>query len=155
MDQDLASTVAAFRAVMLTLKRAKTHDMMATVAGMRIDQPDAQVLIHLLDAGEPRRVGVIAQALHVESPHVTRTVNKLEGQGMLERVRDPEDGRAWRIGLTPKGTDVAQVCMRVHTEIFETAMSTWSPQDRADLTRLLGKLSTEMSAILEERLEKA
>ncbi|MFD9940506.1 MarR family winged helix-turn-helix transcriptional regulator [Nonomuraea sp. NPDC059023] len=152
MDQELASTVAAFRSVVSTLKRAKTHDMMGTVAGMRVDQPDAQVLIHLLDSGEPRRVGAIAQALHVESPHVTRTVTKLERQGLLERVRDPDDGRAWRIWLTPRGTDVAQVCLRVNLELFETAMAAWDPQDRADLTRLLGKLSTEMTAILEERL---
>ncbi|WP_327085463.1 MarR family winged helix-turn-helix transcriptional regulator [Nonomuraea sp. NBC_01738] len=153
MDRELAVTVAAFRSVVSTLKRAKTHDLMATVAGMRIDQPEAQVLIHLLDSGDPRRVGAIAQALQVESPHVTRTVAKLERQGLVERVRDPDDGRAWRIGLTGQGGDVAQVCMRVNMELFETAMAGWVPQDRAELTRLLGRLSEDMLGILEARLD--
>ncbi|MFI6504091.1 MarR family winged helix-turn-helix transcriptional regulator [Nonomuraea typhae] len=154
MDRDLASAVAAFRGVVALLKRAKTYETMGLAAGVRLDQPEAQVLVHLVDSGEPRRIGAIAQALQVESPHVTRTVTKLERQGLVERVRDPDDGRAWRIWLTAHGTEVAQVCNRVNLELFDSAMAGWPPEDRDALTRLLGKLSEDMSALLAERLDR-
>jgi DNA-binding MarR family transcriptional regulator len=154
LSQDLTPVVAAYRSIMSTLKRAKVHDLMASVAGVRVDQPDVQVMIHLLDSGEPRRIGAIAQALRVESPHVTRTVAKLERQELVERVRDPDDGRAWRIWLTPRGTEVAQVCLRVNLELFGAAMTDWTPEERADLARLLSKLSKDMSALIAERSDR-
>ncbi|GAA0954659.1 hypothetical protein GCM10009560_78780 [Nonomuraea longicatena] len=78
---------------------------------------------------------------------------KLERQELVERVRDPDDGRAWRIWLTPRGTEVAQVCVRVNLELFGVAMADWAPEERADLARLLGKLSEDMNALMAERLD--
>ncbi|MFI7129546.1 MarR family winged helix-turn-helix transcriptional regulator [Nonomuraea sp. NPDC050153] len=148
MDEDLNRTVSAFRSLVTALNRAKTHERLTEAAGVRLDRPDVKILVHLLDAGEPRRIGAIAEGLQVESPHVTRHVSSLEQRKLVERVRDPDDGRAWRIALTEEGTEVAGKCRRVTTEWFEGALADWSAQDRAELSRLMDKLSGDLCAHL-------
>ncbi|GAA3667241.1 MarR family transcriptional regulator [Nonomuraea antimicrobica] len=144
MDDDLQATVAAFRRLVTTLNRGKTHERLTEAAGVRLHRPDVEVLVTLLDAGEPRRIGSIAETLQVESPHVTRHVAALEQRGLVERVRDPDDGRAWRIALTEEGAEVAGRCRRVTGAWIEGALEGWSDADRAELSRLLGKLSDDV-----------
>jgi DNA-binding MarR family transcriptional regulator len=150
MDEDLNRTVSAFRMLVTTLNRAKTHERLTEAAGVRLDRPDVQILVHLLDAGEPRRVGLIATGLQVESPHVTRHIATLEQRGLVERVRDPDDGRAWRIALTEEGAEVASRCRKVTTDWFQGAIAEWSETDRAELSRLMGKLSDDLSSHLKD-----
>jgi DNA-binding MarR family transcriptional regulator len=151
VDEDLNRTVGAFRRLIATLNRAKTHDRLTETAGVRLDRPDVQILVHLLDASEPLRVGVIAEGLQVESPHVTRHVAALEQRGLVERVRDPDDRRAWRIALTEDGAEVADRCRRVTSDWFEGALADWSQEDRAELSRLLVKLSDDLGTHLRTR----
>ncbi|MEV0200794.1 MarR family transcriptional regulator [Nonomuraea sp. NPDC050691] len=143
-DADLQTTVASFRRLVTTLNRAKTHERLTAAAGVRLDRPDVQVLAYLLDADEPRRIGAIAEGLQVESPHVTRHVSALEKRGLLERVRDPDDGRAWRIALTPAGTKAAESCRQVTMDWFTAALAEWPEADRAELARLISRLSEDV-----------
>jgi DNA-binding MarR family transcriptional regulator len=144
MDEDLSRTVSAFRKLVTTLNRGKTHERLTEAAGVRLDRPDVQILVHLLDAGGPRRIGAIAEGLQVESPHVTRHVAALEQRKLVERVRDPDDGRAWRIALTEEGAEVAARCRLVTTQWFEGALEGWPAADRAELARLMEKLSEDV-----------
>ncbi|MER6950789.1 MarR family winged helix-turn-helix transcriptional regulator [Nonomuraea sp. NPDC000554] len=153
--EDLVTTVGAYRRLVTTLHRAKTHERLTEAAGVRLDRPDVQVLVYLLDAGEPCRIGAIAEGLQVESPHVTRHVSQLERRGLLERVRDPDDGRAWRIALTPEGADAAARCRQVTLEWFEAAVEGWPESDRAELARLLSKLSDDVCAHLQLRFAQS
>ena len=145
MDGRLVGTVAAFRQLVTTLRREKMAGMITRAAGVPLDQPDVQVMVYLLDAGEPRRVGAIAHGLQVAGPHVTRHVSGLERMGLLERVRDPDDGRAWQITLTGKGTEVAQRCVEITTAWFAKAMEDWPESDKDELLRLMSKLAGDVS----------
>ncbi|SEH02547.1 DNA-binding transcriptional regulator, MarR family [Nonomuraea solani] len=151
MDDNLKDTVAAFRRLVTTLNRGKTHERLTEAAGVRLDRPDVQIIVDLLDAGEPRRIGMIAESLQVESPHVTRHVAALEQRGLVERVRDPDDGRAWRIALTEAGAEAAVRCRRVTTEWFEGALTGWPEKDKDELARLMGKLSDDLCELLKAR----
>ncbi|MBF8185958.1 MarR family transcriptional regulator [Nonomuraea sp. K274] len=152
MDPHLVTTVAAFRRLVSAINRGKTHARLTEAAGVRLDRPDVQVLICLLDADRPLRIGAIAEVLQVESPHVTRHVAGLERLGLVRRVRDPEDGRAWRIMLTDDGTEVAMRCQKVTTAWFEAAVADWSEADRAELARLMGMLSDDLGAHLRDQV---
>ncbi|MEV5496035.1 winged helix DNA-binding protein [Nonomuraea fuscirosea] len=144
MDEDLQTPVTAFRRLVTMLNRGKTHERLTEAAGVRLDRPDVQILVHLRDVGEPRRIGAIADSLQVESPHVTRHVAALEQRGLVERVRDPDDGRAWRITLTEEGTVAADHCRRVTNEWLGGALAGWSGADRAELNRLMTKLADDL-----------
>ncbi|MEU5863214.1 MULTISPECIES: MarR family transcriptional regulator [unclassified Nonomuraea] len=143
MGEDLNKTVSAFRRLVITLNRAKAHEWLTEAAGIRLDRPDVQIIVYLLDAGEPRRIGMIAEGLQVESPHVTRHVAALEQRGLVERVRDPDDRRAWRIALTEEGAEVAGRCRRITTGWFEEALADWPESEREELSRLMTKLSDD------------
>lgn len=151
MDDDLRTTVAAFRRLVTTLNRGKTHERLTEAAGVRLDRPDVQILVDLLEAEEPRRIGVIAESLQVESPHVTRHVAALEQRGLVERVRDPDDGRAWRIALTGNGAEAALKCRAVTDEWLRGALAGWPERDKSELSRLLGKLSDDLQEHLKAR----
>lgn len=48
-------------------------------------------------------IGDLARHLEVKEPTVTATVDRLEHEGLVQRTRDPEDGRRVIVRLTPDG----------------------------------------------------
>ena len=51
----------------------------------------------------PVRVGELAHRVHVSQPTATTVVNGLAAAGLVERIRDTEDGRATKVSLTDYG----------------------------------------------------
>jgi DNA-binding MarR family transcriptional regulator len=51
----------------------------------------------------PQNVGRLAELEHVSQPTVTKLVNALERDGLVERQPDPSDGRSCAVHLSPKG----------------------------------------------------
>jgi DNA-binding MarR family transcriptional regulator len=48
--------------------------------------------------------------LHVERSSLTGLVDRVERRGLVKRVQNPSDRRAFRIALTPTGTRLAMAC---------------------------------------------
>ena len=75
--------------------------------------------------GDGLRQGVIADILGIKAPSLTRPLDYLEGEGLIERRDDPVDGRAKTLHLTPKGRqltvqiEAALATLRHH--LFEKA----------------------------------
>lgn len=84
---------------------------------------------------------------------MTRHVAALERRGLVERVRDPDDGRAWRIALTEDGGHAALACRRAASQWFEAVLSGWPEPERAELARLMGKLADDMCVYLRNQAE--
>ena len=90
----------------LAWEMAETHRMMrrfydrgASVLGVT----SAQWRLLLRLAREPGLKQVeLAERLDVEPITACRIVDRLEDAGLVERQRDPEDRRAWRLVLTAK-----------------------------------------------------
>lgn len=51
-------------------------------------------------------VGTLCERLHLESSTVTPLLKRLEGMGLLTRIRDKADERQVRVSLTTKGRDL-------------------------------------------------
>lgn len=67
--------------------------------------PQHRVLVAVSTEG-PMRVGALADDLGVNQSNASRIVDRLEGQGLVRREADEEDGRASLVVLTPAGRDV-------------------------------------------------
>jgi len=52
---------------------------------------------------QPRRVSDLADKVYADISTVSRQVTHLVGLGLIERLPDPEDGRAHLLTLTPAG----------------------------------------------------
>ena len=48
----------------------------------------------------------LAEIERIKRPTVTRVLRHLEADGLIERVQDPEDGRAALISVTPAGREL-------------------------------------------------
>ncbi|MDT9598239.1 MarR family winged helix-turn-helix transcriptional regulator [Sphingosinicella rhizophila] len=93
MDRNFAFEVAETAQV---LRRA--FDRRAATLG--VTRAQWRVLARLGRQDGPRQVE-LAEALDVEPITLCRMVDRLSEAGLVERRRDEEDRRAWRIHLTP------------------------------------------------------
>lgn len=84
-----------------------------TTAGFRL-------VGELMRAPEGLRQKELARCLGVRPPTVSAAVDRLERQGVLYRVRDADDPRAWRVHLSPDaplGRGVA-LLLQLEQELF-------------------------------------
>lgn len=76
--------------------------------GTPLSLPHAYALLELLDRPNGMTVGEIAARLSIDRSNVSRLCSKLERVGDVVGTPDPEDGRAKRLVLTPKGKRLAR-----------------------------------------------
>ena len=106
--------------------------------------PSEYAVVSLLDHGGPRRVSDLAGADGSDASTVSRRVAALAERELLVRTPDPVDGRAHRMALTDRGRAVLHAERRRRADLVTDALTGWSGTDRADLTRLLIRLSTSL-----------
>jgi DNA-binding MarR family transcriptional regulator len=98
------------------------------------------LLLLLLGNGRaaPKQIG---PALRLPAPHVTTLVDRLAGRGLVRRSRDPNDGRAIRVELTPEGRNLAEKAHRISLTMEDAVLSALTPAERTRLQSLLLKLA--------------
>jgi DNA-binding MarR family transcriptional regulator len=138
--EDMIELERALTRISHLLTRARQHDRTVLEAGVTIDRASAPLLRVLADAPEPMRLGTLADRLAVEAPHVTRQVQRLERTGLVERVPDPDDGRAQRVGITARGAEAVESVRAVGRRQMAEALEDWSDEDRHRLAVLCHRM---------------
>ena len=86
--------------------------------------------------------GELAGRLGIDPSSATRAVDILERNGHVERVRPDEgDRRRVNLRLTPSGEVLTDQLMTTGDELFAGFLSKFTPGERRELVRLLGKLA--------------
>jgi len=122
------------------------------VAPFEISAGDYGVLAALRRAGRPYALkpSNLYVRLHRSSGGMTKTLKKLEEQGLVERSPDPNDGRGSLVSLTPAG-------LELQDEIFQAfllaSQSLLAPLSESRL-RADDEALRELLAIFEERLSR-
>ena len=86
----------------------------------------------------------LARIAQVEQPSMAQLLARMERDGLVERVPDPQDGRSRLISLTPlaaKRLPKAKALMEVHAQ---NALAGFSPEETAQLTALLKRLDANI-----------
>jgi MarR family transcriptional regulator, lower aerobic nicotinate degradation pathway regulator len=102
------------------------------------------VQMRLLGILRDREPGILALAgyLELDKSSVTGLVDRAEGRGLVERVPDPDDGRAVRIKLTRAGRALAtRGAAEVGEELEAIAAGLTDPQ-RRQLAGLLSRIAS-------------
>jgi DNA-binding MarR family transcriptional regulator len=81
----------------------------------------------------------ISNLLKITPAGVTHLINPLEQAGYIERLQDPNDRRIVRIGLTSKGTQVAEALILEVQENLIGLINYLGEEDSKTLIRLLSK----------------
>jgi DNA-binding MarR family transcriptional regulator len=138
--EDMIELERALTRISHLLTRARRHDRTILEAGVAIDRAAAPLLRVLAEAAAPMRLGTLADRLTVEAPHVTRQVQRLERTGFVERVPDPDDGRAQRVRLTAQGAEAVESMCAVGRRQMAEALAHWSDEDRHRLAVLCHRM---------------
>jgi DNA-binding MarR family transcriptional regulator len=86
----------------------------------------------------------LVNALHVEPPTVTKTLDRLEKAGLVERKQDPEDARVSRVYLTPAGRALELQVRKVWEELEAETVQGLSDVEVALLRRLLDQVDRNL-----------
>jgi DNA-binding MarR family transcriptional regulator len=90
--------------------------------------------------GEPVRMRDLSEMLGVAARTTTTIVDSLEHDGLVERVRQADDRRAFLLTLTEAGRAHYEHAETVDTRALAEATGTLSTEERQQLGALLGKV---------------
>jgi DNA-binding MarR family transcriptional regulator len=83
------------------------------------------------------RMSELADYLGLDRSTVTGLVDRAQARGLVERVRDPADGRAARVALTPAAHELRATIEREVTEAVGPLLSQLGPTQGDALGELL------------------
>lgn len=85
------------------------------------------ILFNLAD--EPRRVSLLAECVLSDVSTVSRQVTMLAAHGLLDKVADPLDGRAFMVSLSAEGKDLVERLKAGRGEWFCRMLRDWEPAE--------------------------
>ncbi|MCM0148620.1 MarR family transcriptional regulator [Photobacterium galatheae] len=86
----------------------------------------------------------IAAKAKVENSTTTRTLDKLEKLGLVERHPDPQSRRTFRIYLTQKGRELESVLTPIPLSINQHLLSALNAKEQQQMLALLQKIVAEV-----------
>jgi MarR family transcriptional regulator for hemolysin len=92
----------------------------------------------------------IAKRLRIEGPTMTRMLDTLEADGLVERLPDPADRRTKQLRLTDEGERVLEEIFGIADELRERLLSSIAPERMDELNELLVMLIGRLDAGLPE-----
>lgn len=112
------------------------------VPGSRMSGPARLRLLEALAAAShPLTVSEVGEAIGVDQPRASRLIQQAVDLGLVRREADPDDARRTRVALTDDGARVARGFRGQRREHLAQALADFTPDERADLARLLAKLA--------------
>ena len=86
------------------------------------------------------KMNELSRHLMVSGGNVTGIVDQLEKEGLVERAAEPDDRRAYRVGLTRTGRKAFGEMARAHEEWIVEMLRGLTRREHAELYRLLAKV---------------
>jgi DNA-binding MarR family transcriptional regulator len=114
----------------------KAFDRLAV--GMGVTRAQWKVLFRLTRTPGLRQVE-LADMLELEPITLCRIVDRLEEAGLVERSRDPEDRRAWRLHVTAKAQPLIEKLKGVGAKLVEQAFAGIDPKDIETTRKVLAR----------------
>jgi len=108
------------------------------------------VLMALKD-GQPHSQAELARIAQVEQPSMAQLLARMERDGLVERVPDPDDGRSRLVLLTPECRARLHESRAVMQALSTEALQVFSEAERAELARLVRRLADRVDEMLAQR----
>ena len=104
----------------------------------------AYVILRYLQQDGPQNVSTLADRLNLDGSTVTRQVTALQHDGLVERQRDPNDGRGTVVEATEDGVNQVNAVRAARVALYDKVLQDWSPTDRELLAGMLTRLTGSM-----------
>ena len=139
LDPDLAPEVRAMIGVLALFTRIQT-----CIEEIAPDDQLTENQRHLLvKLDQPRRMGDLAQVMNTLPSSLTALADTLETRGLVERVRAPEDRRAWLLQLTDEGAAIRSEMLTMAGNLFREVTGL-NPNEMTTFAELTDKIRGHM-----------
>ena len=115
----------------------KAFDRLAV--GLGVTRAQWKVLFKLTRTPGLRQVE-LADMLDLEPITLCRIVDRLEEAGLVERVRDPEDRRAWRLHVTAQAQPLVEKLRAIGADLVGRAFENIDPAEIEVTRRVLERV---------------
>lgn len=112
--------------------------------------PRFDVLAQLDKAPDGLTLGELSRRMMVSNGNVTGLVERLAGDGLVERRPSPRDGRATNVRLTPRGRAAFAGMADAHAGWIVEMLEGLSPPERDGLMALLAKTKRSVHSVVTE-----
>jgi DNA-binding MarR family transcriptional regulator len=139
-DRPMTANGCALTLLLLDAARAVEARAEGALAEVGLSLAKLGALRHLVLTPEPLTLSQLAERHCCGKSNVTQLVDRLEADGFVARVNDPEDRRTVRATVTPAGRaayERASVLLAEHERALDERLG---PAPRADLARGLRTL---------------
>ena len=121
----------------------RVHEHLNARAGVALGWY-AYIALYWIDASGPLRLTELADLFGVVPSTVCRHVQQLESAGLVNKVRDPSDGRAVRLSPTDRGRKILTELSESRQATYAENLSGWSAGDLSTLSDLLLRLRLDL-----------
>ena len=104
----------------------------------------AYLLLHRLEHSRAVGVKALAGSMGIDSSTVTRQVAPLVESGLVDRVPNPDDGRAVLLELSPLGRERLEEVRASRQEMIRRLMTDWPDRDQRQFCELLTRFNQSM-----------
>lgn len=143
-DTSLTDTAAQLRLGVVRTARRLRQEAAAEATGLT---PTSTSALATIERHGPLTPSELAQLERVQRPTVTRTLGCLEREGLVERTRDPADGRSSLVSVNAAGRERLRRLRGRKNAYLARRMREMSAEDVATLERaaeiLEGMLESE------------
>lgn len=116
------------------LRAVRVEDRATGLSGPRLSA------LSVIVFGGPLSLSALAGAEQVRPPTISRLVQDLEREGLVERVRDPGDGRVWKVRATARGRQLLEEGRRRRVVRLAAAVEALPAAERRLLARAVNLL---------------
>jgi len=145
----LRETIELYWRVTLRLwhiTRAQIHDLATSEYGITSSQFHTIRRISQRDAS----VSTLADCMHVSRPNISRVVDELVQNGLVNRKRDPDDRRNIQLSLTDTGKKLIKDLNKKHVRILADQFSILSNEE----LRILFSALESIKKVINQNIKK-
>jgi DNA-binding MarR family transcriptional regulator len=104
---------------------------------------------------EECRATELAARLGIGAPILSRHITELEDQGLVTRKKDPADGRAQLVAITPHGAERLHHLETQRSAAFQNHLWNWNEEDAMNAAMTLHQLTQALTAAVTSTRRKA
>jgi DNA-binding MarR family transcriptional regulator len=116
--------------------------------------PAVTLVLNRLNHEGPMRLTALASAEDTSQPAMTQLVQRMEQQGLLKRLSDPDDGRAALVALSDSGREIYDRRTENHRSRLAQLLAELPAEDRQTLwlaARVAAPIVRRLTEIAEAR----
>jgi DNA-binding MarR family transcriptional regulator len=153
MDAETRALSDDHGAIRLWLRMLATNRLVETRTRRLLQErfgttlPRFDLMAQLERAPRGLKMGELSRRMMVTGGNVTGITDMLEDEGLVERVADPADRRAWLVRLTPAGRRAFAAMALQHERWIVEAFAELSGREMAAMAALLARLKTHVRSL--------